>query len=63
MCSWLQNLVVRFYRNLTYYYTLYTSLYLIISKIVRSKSPLSSLPPLRYSDIVALFYEKLDIGS
>ena len=37
---------------LPYYYTLYTSLCLIISKIVQAKSPLSSLSPLYYSDNV-----------
>ena len=40
-----------------------TSLSLIISKMLRGKSPLSSLSPPPYGDIVALFYEKLDIGS
>ena len=48
---------------LPYYYILYTSLRLIISKIVRAKSPLSSLSPLYYGDIVALLYKKLGIGS
>ena len=41
----------------------YTSLRLIISKILRAKSSFSSLSPLYYSDIVALLYKKLDIGS
>jgi len=36
---------------------------LIITKILRAKSSLSSLLPLHYSDIIAVFYEKLDIGS
>ena len=44
-------------------YTLYTSLRLIISKILKAKSSLPSLSPLRYSSIIALFYRKLYIGS
>ena len=44
-------------------HTLYTSLRLIISKILQAKSPFSSLLPLYYSNIIALFYKKLDIGS
>ena len=48
---------------LPYCYTLYTSLRLIISKIVRAESPLSSLSPLYCGDIIALFYKKLDIDS
>ena len=44
-------------------YTLYTSLRLIISKILLAKSPFSSLSPLYYSNIIALLYKKLDIGS
>ena len=44
-------------------HTLYTSLRLIISKILKAKSSLPSLSPLRYSSIVALFYKKLDIAS
>ena len=48
---------------LPYYQNLRTSLRLIISKIVRAKSPLFSLLPLRYSDIIALLYKNLDIGS
>jgi len=58
-----QNSSVSFYHNLALLHTLYTSLRLIISKILRVKSSLSSLSPLRYGDIVALFYKKLDIGS
>ena len=50
-------------RNLALLPFLYTSLRLIISKILRAKSPFSSLSPLYYSDIVALLYKKLDIGS
>ena len=42
---------------------LYTSLRLIISKILKAKSSLSSLSPLYYSNIIALFYKKLDIDS
>ena len=44
-------------------YILSISLRLIIPKILRAKSSLSSLSPLRYSNIIALFYKKLDIGS
>ena len=43
--------------------TLHTSLGLIISKILRGKSPLSSLLHPCCGDIVALFYKKLDMGS
>ena len=50
-------------RNLALLPFLYTSLRLIISKILRAKSPFSSLSPLYYGDIIALFYEKLDISS
>ena len=58
-----QNLSVSFYRNLALLHTSYASLRLIISRILRAKSSLSFLSPLRYGDIVALFYKKLDIGS
>ena len=44
-------------------YTLYTSLCLIISKILLAKSPFSSLSPLYCGNIIALLYKKLDIGS
>ena len=44
-------------------HTLCTSLCLIISKILQAKSPFSSLLPLYYSNIIALFYKKLDIGN
>jgi len=63
----IQNSLVWFCRNfaliLPYCHTLHTFLRLIISKILQTKSYLSFLSPLCYSNIVALLYKKLDVGS
>ena len=50
-------------KSLPHCQNLYTSPSLVISEIVQAKSPLSSLSPPRYGDIVALFCEKLDMGN
>ena len=48
---------------LPYCFTLYTSLGLTISKILRGKRSLPFLLPPHFGDIIALLYKKLDIGS
>ena len=54
---------VESFKILPHYLNLRTSLSLIISKILRGKSPLFSPSPLRYGKTVALLHKKLDIGS